>query len=225
MRIQKEKKKIASVSDVERGPCYSGQVSECLLYEDGTLGFTSGDYRCWGFYLTDYYFRKFGCTYWLAVENHLKYLREKENAYFSKIVSMCMTAGKWEFIKQKIQEDHEFVQKYGEPLEFVEIEIPNIPSPFCLLGDVFAFVINPQFVEPILAEYKAQNKNTQRAKYIDKVFKEDIYTTDKIPVDIVKIAYNKQELEEILEKGHSEAELKESSGRIFQTYQRGQNGL
>ena len=128
--MRKEKKKIAYVSDIEHGPCYSGQVSECFLYEDGTLGFTSGDFRCWGFYLVDYHFRNYGCTYWLAVENHLRYLQEKDNTYYSKIVSMCMKARKWEFIKSKIQEDHEFVQKYGEPLEFVEIEIPYI-SPFC----------------------------------------------------------------------------------------------
>ena len=66
--MRKEKKKIAYVSDIEHGPCYSGQVSECFLYEDGTLGFTSGDFRCWGFYLVDYHFRNYGCTYWLAVE-------------------------------------------------------------------------------------------------------------------------------------------------------------
>lgn len=135
-----------------------------------------------------------------------------------------MKARKWEFIKSKIQEDHEFVQKYGEPLEFVEIEIPNI-SPFCLLGNVFAFVINPKFAESTLVEYKARNKNVQRAKYIDKIFKEEIFTTDKVSNNIVKIAYSEQELKEILEKGYSEAELKEPSGRIFQTYARGQNGL
>ena len=222
--MRKEKKKIAYVSDIEHGPGYSGQVSECFLYEDGTLGFTSGDFRCWGFYLVDYHFRNYGCTYWLAVENHLRYLQEKDNTYYSKIVSMCMKARKWEFIKSKIQEDHEFVQKYGEPLEFVEIEIPNI-SPFCLLGNVFAFVINPKFAESTLVEYKARNKNVQRAKYIDKIFKEEIFTTDKVSNNIVKIAYSEQELKEILEKGYSEAELKEPSGRIFQTYARGQNGL
>lgn len=105
--MRKEKKEIAHVSDIEYGPCCSGEVSECFLYEDGTLGFTSGDNRCWGFYLTDYYFRNRGCTYWLAVENHLKYLQEKDNTYYSKIVSMCMKAKKWEFIKSKIQEDWE----------------------------------------------------------------------------------------------------------------------
>lgn len=223
--MRKEKKEIARVSGVIHGPCYSGQVSECLLYEDGTLGFTSGDYRCWGFYLVEYYFRNYGCTYWLAVEKHLKYLQKKDNTYYSKIVSMCMKAGKWEFIKSKIQEDHEFVQKYGRPIEFVEIEIPNFPSPFCLLGDVFAIVVNQSFVESTLIEYKKQNKNIQRAKYVDKIFKMDIYTTDKIPIDIVKIAYNEQELKEILEKGYSEAEFEKPSGRIFQTYARGKNGL
>lgn len=223
--MRKEKKEIAHVSDIEYGPCYSGEVSECFLYEDGTLGFTSGDNRCWGFYLTDYYFRNRGCTYWLAVENHLKYLQEKDNTYYSKIVSMCMKAKKWEFIKSKIQEDWEYVQKYGEPIEFVEVEIPNFPDPFCLLGKVFALVVNKKFIEPTLIEYKKQNKNIQRAKYLDKIYKEDIYTTDKIPIDTVKIAYSEQELEEILKKGYSEAECKEPSGRIFKTFLRGQNGL